>query len=434
MTTFLKASTLALSGSLLSLALAACSQPNQVSTDTLASRTLDSNAIAADSTRTTGDKAEDLALGAEQLIMGNAPQYADEVLSSALALDPTNLRAKFWKAVVAPTMELRGVLRRIEPFVQQRPRKYAKYLEFIEDVKASPEQSFVRFALQGPKDITNEHDMQELISRFTLRLDELRLAMKEMKHESLRIHVQSPELRQRGMQNAVTKCMARKTANGSYEIKNCDLSHAYEVELNDADFEALAQSVAGAQVYLTTLNAYNLTGVYAKADEISGLSLDKAMDILFAEKSFGTLRENHGFGIIPGLVKDYVLALREASKMQDKLCQEPAYPGAARRPGMLFREGFCFEITNVVDAQLRAVEFMMNGYESIIDFDLGTHRVPVVMNASKAFTSPIQDLRTLTPIKKDSCGNTVGVGDGRLGGVFPNGDLNLLLEQKPCEK
>ena len=68
-------------------------------------KTLEVNGILIDSNLTPKEKAEKLARGAEELMLGNpaAFMYADEVLNSALQLDPNNKRAQLYKVINAQT-------------------------------------------------------------------------------------------------------------------------------------------------------------------------------------------------------------------------------------------------------------------------------------------------------------------------------------------
>ena len=383
-------------------------------------RVLDVASIHASTTLTPEQKSEQMAKASERLMTPASFMYASEVADAAVTHDPKNARARFWKAALAPAMELRGVLTRIEPLVKQRPQAYANYAKMVADIKTrNPERSVTEFLFDGPADTNTEREAQELIARVTLKLDEFRKVVKTLKEENAEfsIYINDDAAKSRSMADAIKSCPWRETSPFVYELGECDLSGAYEVTLNRADFEGLQHVIAGYQTYVTLLNVYDLSGIYKKSSHL-GKGAQEDLALLLKDGKFGTLRETHGLGAIPDAAADTVMGVKYARELQRELCPK-GRPDPANRPGHLFRDGLCIGNSAESDRILWMVEKVLAGETIPVQ---GTQ-----VNPLKAFTAPVQDLRSLTPIETNACGSLTKVNEPTLNGIFPDGDLNDLL-------
>jgi hypothetical protein len=394
------------------------------------SRFVDTASIAADPVMSEQEKAEELAQAAERLLTPTSFMYTYAVAKSALAVDPKNTRARLWAAVLAPTMELRGILTRIEPLVKTHPAHYAEYKRFVADIKSkNPEKSITEFLFAGPADIKTESDAQEVLARVAARHDELRRTFNDLKNEEISIYVNDENFKKNAMLEAAKACPVVKVSETRYELGDCDYSQAYERKLNRADFEMLQQITAGIQTYLTIVNAWDLSGLYLKSSKLNKKFGVKAnVEYLLRNKQFGTLRQKHALGVIPDLAKDAVLGARYAIEMQDSLCPN-GVETPANRPGHLFADGLCIHNGDSVKSMLAAIELMLSGTPAVIVGERGGKPTTTVVNGTKFFTTPIADLRSQLPLEEDSCGNLTKLGDGTLGGTFPTGDLNVFLAE-----
>jgi hypothetical protein len=416
---------LALSSSLL---LAACS-PNK-GHQGLSQNSINAAGIIADSTLAPSDKAERLAEAAERLLTGESFMYASEVAEQALAIDPQNRKARLISKLVAPAMEFRGVIARIEPLIMKRPADYAGYAETKAQLLRYPEKALTKFLLDGPADIQTERDAQELIGRFTARLDELRATLNDLKTgDEITLTINPEEAKRGALAKAASKCVVYNPNPYQYEMTNCDYSSAYEVKLNRADMEAIQHLVAGYQTYLTVLNAWDLTGIYTKGNKLSR-SPEAAFAQLLENKNFGTLRNNQGLGVIPNLIKDAVIGTRYAMSIQNQLCPDGQETEGAR-DGYLFSRGICVSVQKSTERTLALIELALKGPTSIVTGPEYPNAVTV--DAGRLFTAPVADIRNEAPIRFTSCGTISSVGTGTLNGLFPTGDLNRLLEKNEKE-
>lgn len=318
-------------------------------------------------------------------------------------------------------MELKGVLTRIQPLVKTQPAEYAKYVKTIRQLQQfNPESAQTKFLLAGPADIETEKDAQDLIARFTTRIDELRKVINEIKNGAeITLYINDRSFKEAAMKKAGSNCQFRQTSPDVFDWENCDFSSAYERKLNRADLEAIQQIVAGYQTYLTVLNAWDMSGIYSKTSQLNGHPKHD-LQILFSNSDFGNLRENSRLELIPDLVKDAVVGVRYALQMQESLCETGTSSGK-NRPGYLFEDGICVESTDNLKRALSLVELALKGPVVIAGKD------PVLVDALSFFQKPLQSFREIEPLEFNSCGKLVQAGNGTLGGLFPNGDFNRII-------
>jgi hypothetical protein len=122
--------------------LASCSQGIKQADSKPGYAIINTNEIHADASLASPEKAEKLALAAEQLMTPTSFMYADLVLDQALALDASNLRAKFYKAVVATPMSLKGIAARIKPLAARDLESLRRYNEAIANLPESGLKNF----------------------------------------------------------------------------------------------------------------------------------------------------------------------------------------------------------------------------------------------------------------------------------------------------
>lgn len=415
--------------------LAACSSPDQ----SIGNNMIDVGSIRAAAISPV-EKSQKLAEASEQLVSPSGFIYADMVADEALAQDPNNAKARLIKALLGPSIAMRGIMNRVAPLMQSRPLWNRDYQRAIADIKRqNPEKAVTEFLFDGPQDIRTEADIQELVASVTVKLDELRRTLKELKDEEITIRVNADSYKKSALEQVMKSCYVQQASEGVFSLENCDYSSAYEVKLNRADFEALQHVVAGYQVYITLLNSWKLNGAISVGEKIARAekaarygrgtqpSSQAVVDELLKNPEFGTLREANGMGVIPETAKDLVIGVRYALQAQGELCGEGPY--AENRPGYLIKSGICVEPTDAIESHLRAVELMLSGTPVIFPVKVRKQDLPVAMDPVAFFTHPIQDVRTLLPVKHNECGHVVGLGDGTAGGLFPNGDLNTLLTE-----
>jgi hypothetical protein len=363
---------------------------------------------------------------AEQMLTPSGFMFVKTLADEAVVLDPSNGKAKILAAMMAPALELKGVMTRIEPLVKTRPSEYVKYAQQLQELRKSSAGPQARFLLDGAQDISTERGAQELVARFTARMDELRRVLNEVKFgDDIKFMINDD-----AFANPTLECVITQTGTWEFAYENCPMiSILNEHRANRADLEAMQQVVAGYQTYLTVLNGWDLTGIYTKQGVLSG-NARHDFEVLLGSSDFGTLRQNNGFGVVPDIMKDAVLGAHYAIEMQAELCPVGG-PSMSNRPGFIFAEGFCTKADDSVTRTLALVESMLKGPVAIPSTENGK-TLSTTVDAMSFFKRPIENVRSLAPYRIDRCGKLSHVGDASFGGVFPNGDLNdILARQSP---
>lgn len=369
------------------------------------------------------DKAEELSKGAQLLVTPTSFMYADAVAAAALSLDPKNPRARFIKGLLGPAMEMKGIVHRIAPLVSAHPKMQKGFKGLYQDVKKT-DPALQSFLLNGPFDIKTEADVQEFIARVTVRYDEFRRTLGELKDSEFTITANVDAYQTQSLSDASQICAVTRKAEGVYDLSGCQASKYVTRKVNRADFEIMKQQIAGLQVYTTVLNGYDLSGVLS-ASEASTQDPRTGLEKLLENKSFATLRQTSGFGVMPDLAKDAVVGARWALEKQAELCPNGPQADGNVRPGYLFEAGLCLEDNDRVVQVLAMVESIAQGNSIQLETKRG---MKVNVAPMKFFSAPITDLRSQLPVETNGCGHVTAIGSGTFGEVFPTADLNKMLK------
>ena len=373
-------------------------------------------------------KAERLALASEQLVSPLSFMYANDVASQALQLDAKNQKAQFVKALVAPMMALKGVMARIQPIATRTPEGKANYDRAIQKLQDAPKHALRDFLLEGPADIKNETDAQNLIDSVRSAFTKQRQFFKSAKNSEMTLNL--PEMFVIDELDREDKCYWTANPNGTYEQYCIEAAPpVLQYKLNRADFEALQQIVAGTEIYFVLMNSYSLAGaldVNDKFKDSNGVSKE-VREALLANKEFATLRGKSLASILEmGL--DAVAGVRYARNIQDQLCKS----GNSRdqnRPGFLFRS-ICIEENTSrtpLDQILASIELVFKG--GLYDTAFATPKGGVYetqVRAASFFEGGVRDVRDLG-LTFDECNRVVSASDSTLGGVFVKKDANAVL-------
>lgn len=406
--------------------------------------TVNSSEILNDSSLSPKDKAENLALAAEQLVTGQSFMYADEVASAALSVDSGNKRAQLIKALVAPSMTLKGVLERVKPIAYRNERSRQEYDKTLAGLSKMPNSALKSFLFTGQPDIKNEKDAQKFIGQIQGAFEGLRQWFKDNKNVEMTLHLPA-EFTEQAVRDQGQKCAAEQVSKGVFEVE-CDFSRALEVNINQADIEVAQQIMAGYVIYLSLYNSYDLSGVIATSDKFSSQP-DVKGKIVFEEllknKDYGVVRDEAALKNILSMGIDAIAGLRWAQKLQKQLC--PSGQGVdSNRPGFLVASGICVDqdskpLEDSTDPQYRtfgdvmkAVELVLRGGVISATFNGALGSITTDIKPSAIFANPIKDVRNLMPLTYDKCENVVGTADNTLGGIFVRGNANSVLQLDRC--
>jgi hypothetical protein len=374
-------------------------------------------------------QAEEFAKSAELLLTGQGFSQAFDMTNQALQLDPHNFRARFIHALLAPVILQKGIMVRVEPLIGKNPLALMRYRADIKKKResASYSKSEDFFYEKGLPAIESEAEMQQFNDSVTKSLDALRLFARSAKNQQLTVRANAvlvPDIIQRYAQS----CEIKETANREYELTCPPSENRYLVTLNQTDFEAIQDMAAFFEIYLTTINAYDLDSAVQSSTGIDDLRDDeyvrKIVDRVLQEPKFGRLREQNTFAGIKGWSLDLVSGLHWAMNHQGELCPK-GQSDPHNRVGMWINSGICLSAgyqpyINIVEAAVNA-----EPQDNILEKNGQTLKSK--LNVMEFFYHPITDLHLLGPVTFDACGRLQSTGDPSLAGVFPYRDANSVL-------
>ncbi|CAN5599124.1 hypothetical protein BH10BDE1_BH10BDE1_20360 [soil metagenome] len=411
-------------GGTLAANLMACS-PSMLSNTSAASSSGDDvqvlNFDAATSDRK--EKSEQMALVAESLVRNNTMQDAWKLAFRALEQDQFNVRAQFVLKATAPLMELKGILKRVQPVISVQPKEYANYQSYLKQIESdtySPDTS--KFLLDGKPDLHSEREVQDVIEKVVERTDELRDWLKENRKVDFTVHTYD-------VLSSAPVCSAKEVSANVWELTNCSkgvIKHTGK--MNIADFEAIRLAVAGVQTYLAISTAYSVDGLMKNLRTLPSEqdSAKAKYEALSKIQGFGQLRNTKFQVLLPKVMTDFAIGLKIAKKMQATLCPAGA-PKDQSRKGMALHNGICVDSTDFTDKFIATVELMGQGKLTQVAMAANSVETVVTIDSKAFFQTPPGDLRSLAPTF-DKCGGLSSLGDGRINGVFVHGELNTILQ------
>lgn len=407
--------------------LVACGNGNSANNSGLTE--IDAASITSNPQLTKQQKSEKLARASEQLLNVQGFAYADEVADLSLNLDPSNVRAKFIKAILSPIIAQKGIYNRVKPLADLDAKVSREYIENMAkfDVE-TPNSTVKEFLLDGQPDIRNEVDLQEYLDSVAGSFNGIREFAKKHKNSELTV-MASDTLYKTMLGRYQSSCQVHKVSEGKYEANCPDVRDVMEIKMNRADFEALQHLAAGYELYFSLANSYNLSGSINKAlswQHNQQEEIQSIIDDLIANKDFATLRGKNGFQKVKAMGIDAIAGARWIMSNQNALCQA-GRSHARNRIGMLFNYGLCMDRSNAVEnsKDLSIVSEILAGKildEVKLKGDYVTSLKPISL-----FEAPIADLRSAMPLSYDRCGNVTSLKDSTLAGVFIKGDANAYL-------
>jgi hypothetical protein len=374
------------------------------------------------------EKAEQLALAAEQLLTPSGFIYADMILDQALKLNPANKRAGLYKAFLAAPLASKGILARIQPLAARDPKTKQQLQDLIAKLPAG---NYKNFLLDGKGDISDEKGIQAFADSVINGLGKLREFAKANKNLEITLNVNDYMTKPEVYEYHSSYCNTYPDSQGNYTTECSDYNDVSRFQtpsqfsMNRGDFEAVQHIAAGYQIYGSLLNSYSLSGainVGKNANE-NPKPTSQIWKELVRDADFGKLR-NDVFSKIPQLGSDAIIGVRWAMSLQNELC--PAGQAqSGSRPGMLVASGICVKgEPSMIEETLKLAELALSGGRMPIRLGMNDTEI-----APKALMdSPIQDLKELKP-SFNKCGKLTSIANDSLNGLFPNGDVNDTLAQ-----
>ena len=412
------------------------------------------------------EKAEELALSAEQLIQMSGMMYAGEILDMALELDANNRRANFWKEFSLTNESFRGWYSRFKNLIAERPADETK--DFYRDLReARNHPAFYEFITEERPELKNESDVQNFVDTHIAALDRFRNYLKSNKNSSLRIIIYQPKgstenSAKWGRRCHVTRTTVRLAAHNVYPvytISSCKVRGTKVAQLDRADFEALQHHVAGNQLLFAVMNTYKLDGAIAAYDKSKDASNKTKYETFFKDDSFGVIRSESFLRMVHSLGVDALAGYKHFVQQRDELCPN-GIETPEQRVGKLFEDGICVikgednytTITRLVEKSLagdvikmavaekqmsphfpewtetrvKPVELLKADEEIIYETD---------MIVASPLLNPIQDLRSVAPTKWNKCDRVEEIASADAGGALPYRDSADVLKalDKDCQ-
>lgn len=412
--------------------LVACTSKKNEST----SQKLDVASVISNPSITAPEKAEKLALIAEQLFSLTNFMHSVEMADMALTLDPSNLRAQFYKQAAAPLMALKGLATRVKPTIKPEDR-----VHYNQQIDNFPDSALKTFLLDGQEDIKNEKDVQGFIDSYITAMNNMRVFLKTYSNKDLTLNANDWSW-SAFHQHKLKECIAMQNYNGDYTEFHCPMKKAGQIKLNEADLKGLQHAYAGYQLFYTMFNIYDLSGMKALSEKSVNeeMTAKQSWDFLSQYADFGVYRASSQLQLVKEMGLDFVGAYRWAQKLQKQLCPH-GYETEKNRPGYLAHTGICVKSDNETSESLNLAEAILNGglMQTVFTSDDGSFDYQTTVKPVLAFTNPVKDLKALKPQFKTcvidgyETESVVQIADPTLNGLFPDADFNYILKiQDPC--
>lgn len=378
------------------------------------------------------EKAEQLALAAEQLMGPFSFMLADQVAEQALQIDSKNQRAQLLRSLLKPFMKFKGIVPRIKVALKDRN----KLDQFEKDLNKFPKSSFRTFVednSSGQPEIKDEKTAQDFLVEVRNSFNDLREFAKKNKDIKLTLNYNVSDWQKR-IEETSRDCAYEQVEKGIFQIDCTDLSDSMQVKVDQAEMEALQHIAAGYVFYMNMFTSYDFTGL-EKISKLQPNNDAERIAQIKSEPSLYTLRNDNNLGDLPKMGTDVVAGARWANQLKSELCPKGEI-SKKNRKGFVLREGLCVaDQAKDIDGRIQPINVVLTQVEDVLNgglmaykyFDPSTSAVQATLIDVTAWNrKPVQDLKTLLPVEFNSCGNSTKLGDATLGGIYPKGDANEI--------
>lgn len=429
---------------------------------------------------------DELTLAGEQLVGPFTFHLADRAFAMALEKNPKDMKAQFYRSFLKRFMVFQGVLNRIVPYALE----YGDVNQLKSVIKEIPEHPLRTFLLdnKGKSDIGDLNGIQVFLTEYRDALQGFREFVSKNPNLEFDIYLNPHVFQDQIKEKMTSSCVSTyNNQPDGFEVV-CDFKEVAKVKVNVADLMVLKQLAAGEQLYFTLLTSYSLQGLdgflkereqskqricetvsipmnaeqeawddfYSKtesADEYSQSteSNDEGDEILTAEycktvypelsskdlyaqlsavPAALKLRKNNGLAEVKKIGSDMSSAVKWVVRYQNRLCPKGYDGGFQNRPGYLFESSLCVENISETKQSLAAFDLALSGVIKIDRVLDSGHVEKISVNYMAPFENPIKDLRSVMPATYDKCGEAASLKDPTFGGLFPNGDVVILANDR----
>lgn len=371
----------------------------------------------------------ELADAGEQLVTPYTFMLADKVFDQALAKDPKNIKAQFYKHFLKRVMVFKGIYTRVLPITKQ----YGSLENHNNFIKNTPNAPLKSFLTEGKEDIKTVVDVQNFLFEYQNALSDFRNFLRENADAEFSINLNPYIFEQEITKEWGQSCVVQESTESSVKVE-CDPTDVATKKVNAADLMILRQYTAMELFYLTLYNSYSFEGYEKIAQESKEktLSSEDQWKLIRPSESFMTLRKDNKMANLKEIATDLSSAIKWASKYQDRLC--PQGSGASRqRKGFLFSDGLCLVLQAQQKESLAMLDSAIAG-PIVIDISTPSGTIPFKIDYFAWSKNPPKDLKKLLPVDRNyGCDEQMELQDKSFGGIFVNHDADKLPTPKKCE-
>jgi hypothetical protein len=386
----------------------------------------------------------------ELLLMPEGIEYADQMFAQAIAADPNNAKANFYKAQTEPLMTLRGYLPRIERLVvSEQDNKALEKLRMDIEKLHMPEVSKNSNQLpDGEKPFTTYYDVQrfareKLLPAFQASVD--KLSKIDVSKSPLQLNFTPARLQLKPVTEYNYSYTYQTCANdpttgwtctdysysGTYRNgtdRNLFFVDKYDLKAIRSSFLAMVDSIRLSSAYSGKDSEFALRRLKAidairRDSGLPGLTAEDVVDTLNEFPSLFTLEPDQQLAPIAVSSAEAVTHALELAALRDQLCN-----GTARTDDNSVIHPICIE-ADAVDALKLGSNLLAGPAEVTLGKDSSGNAVKIVTDLAGTLKNPAKDLKTLLPTSFDDAGNPVDYPDATMGGLFPNGDFVSKMQQ-----
>lgn len=379
--------------------------------------------------------AEDLALAGEQLVNPATFMLADKTFDMALAKDPENIRALFYKKFLARLMVLKGAVARARPFVTN----YGDVKLFDKSIMEFPNSPMKTYFLTGQSDIRDAVDVQNLLVQYREATFEFYNFLKERQNLNLVLNINPFVFQREISKEMANSCVVTQSTLQGWTVV-CDYRDVAQRKINEADIIALRQMVAYEYLYFTVYTTYSAEGAEDLIN-MANLTSEQINKILITKSRFGLLRGDQKLKSLRDLGFDFVYAWKTFGANQHNLCKispptNPYYGPYVKkpaRPGYLFSDGLCVPVGTEAEKNLALLAQALSGVATVRLNQANGGASETRVNFASFIDQPIRDLKTHAPVSYNNCGNATALPDNTLNGLFPDNNASQFVLYTKCK-
>lgn len=412
---------------------------------------VDTDKILNDSSLTPTQKSATLTQQGEWLLTKDSIFLPYDIFKKALELDSSNLKAKIYVAGIAPYMNYKGLLGRIEKLATASSEGKKNYQEIKESYKDDP--MLYSFLMTPGPAFDSEKEIQPILEKALNDFLKFREVLRDLHGKKLplfnvssSIHGNdggSGDLPEDPKEKQLTHCRF-KIEGGKYTLSTCPILDRSIIHADEADLDFLELQSNFFLVGLVLATSYDLTGVVEhlvesrsngkKTDEVNKKAKALALRNLLNHEEFGKLLSPNKIKLLSQLGGDALVSLRTYARYEKAFCPQTNTTNESThisRATNVFSTMCLLKGINNNNKDMGIVD-NLNGLNQVIQsgsgiFQLFSRATPhkTVFNFTQAHERPVEDVKTLG-LKIGKCGEFLINNDQAVGGILPDGDVNIL--------